>query len=296
MRKEQITFNRYLDNHPSVRDTAVATFQGIIRTVPLPSPAATPRIDDHYKQDATSLASIPEQILRREQLGDTGRARSRESPVPPEDLSIDKVERDDRRGYSLCAQHETPRRSYTPELSDRGTPSLTGPCDSNLEHNPVDLNDEQVYHHPEPPHRTEAKIERDAEDEQAGHNGSQEEPGRSVALPPASPNTSGELEPPSPTKPRASKRKRKSGSWEGQHGEQGKNLDQDSPHPDPLPLSVTRRVPGIASFETIVFLRDRLQLLSDSASGLDQSLIHDHQSWREASMPTLPRRQYLEML
>jgi hypothetical protein len=95
-------------------------------------------------------------------------------------------------------------------------------------------------------------------DEQTGHNVSQEEPGQSVALPPASPYTSGELNPPSSTKPRASKRKRKSGSREGQHGEQGKNLDQDSPHLDSLPLSITRRIPGIASFETIVFLRDRL--------------------------------------
>jgi hypothetical protein len=51
-----------------------------------------------------------------------------------------------------------------------------------------------------------------------------------------------------------------------------------------------------ADFETFVFLWDRLQLPSNSASGLHQSLIHDHQNRREASMQTLPRRQCLEML
>ena len=106
--------------------------------------------------------------------------------------------------------YKSQRRSYTPELSDRGTPSLTNPSyDLNLKHNPVDLNAEQVYYHSEPLYQIEVKLKRDAEE-----------------LPPTTPNTSGELEPPSPTKPRASKRKRKSGSREGQYSEGTTNIFQ----------------------------------------------------------------------
>ena len=97
-------------------------------------------------------------------------------------------------------------------------------------------------------------------------------------MPSATPSTSGGLESPPPTKPRALKRKRKS----------------DSPHPDPLPVIVTQKIPDLASFETVVFLWDRLRLLSDSASDLGQ--IDDHQSRYKASMQSSPRRQRLEML
>jgi hypothetical protein len=135
--------------------------------------------------------------------------------------------------------------------------------------NPVDIGAKQVYHLPEPLRQTEVKIEKDAEDEQAGHD-----------VPSATPSTTGGLESPPPTKPRALKRKRKS----------------DSPHPDPLPAIITQKIPGLASFETVVFLSDRLRLLSDSPSDHGQSLIDDHQSRHKASTQSLPRRQRLEML
>jgi len=230
LRKEQNTFNRYLDSHPSVRDATVTTFQGIIRSVPLPSPAATPHVDDHHEQ--ALLANIPEQILQREQLDNAGRAGLQESSALPKDFPTDKGGCDGGLDDGSCAQRPSQERSYAPELSDQGTPASTHPShDSNLMHNPVAVGAEQVYHLSEPLHQIEVKIEEDAQDEQAGHD-----------LPSATLSTSGGLESPPPTKPRALKRKRKS----------------DSPHPDPLPAIITQKILGLASFETVVFLWDRL--------------------------------------
>ena len=76
------------------------------------------------------------------------------------------MERDDRLGYSLCMQYEIPKRSYILELLDRGTSFLTDfSCDSNLEHNPIDLDNELVYHYSKSLHQIEAKIENDTKDE-----------------------------------------------------------------------------------------------------------------------------------
>ena len=75
--------NRYLDTHPSVRDATVATFQGIVHSAPLPSPAVTLYVDDCYEQEALP-PKTPEPILRREQEDDTGRAGLRESFGPLE--------------------------------------------------------------------------------------------------------------------------------------------------------------------------------------------------------------------
>lgn len=95
--------------------------------------------------------------------------------------------------------YKSQRRLYTPELLDQGTPSLTDPFyNSNLKHNPVNLNTKQVYYYLKPLYQIEVKLEQDVKE-----------------LPPITLNTSGELKPPSSTKPWASKHKQKLGSQEG---------------------------------------------------------------------------------
>ena len=117
--------------------------------MPLPSPATTPCVNNHYKQ--TPLANIPKQILQHEQVDDVGRARIQESSALPKDFPIDKGGSDSVFNNGLCAQQPSREMLYTPELLDQGTPALTHPShDLNLMHSPVAVHAKQVYHLLEP--------------------------------------------------------------------------------------------------------------------------------------------------
>jgi hypothetical protein len=109
--------------------------------------------------------------------------------------------------------------------------------------------------------------------------------------PPSTLSLSSELEPLSPTKPHTLKRKRKSVASTKSH--KRKRKAKDSLRPDPLPANVIRRVQDVATFDDIVFLWVRLQVLSASTpdSGQRTTPGGSQPFWQ-----TLSRRQRLERL
>ena len=264
LRQEQDTVNRYLHSHPSIREPVAAALRGIVPSVPPPSPAPTPRLDDE-----------PDEVAGRtqhKQLDGTGRDGSGQSSVPCTSLLMDGVGRGGGPENTVDSQRQSPEG--VSETRHERTPSSTQPEHDRASTPPSPVRDpERVGDHREGV-------------EQIEECGSQLQTQQDVPSP-ASPSP--EPQPPAGPPSLKRKQKRKPQTAKRQRRSKG-SLDVD-----PLPEDVTRRVHDIATLDDIVFLRERLQLLSSTRHS-DQRHIHQDTSRSGTSLQTSPRRQRLEML
>jgi hypothetical protein len=269
----------------------MATFRSITHSFPPPCPDTTLLSDDDPKQAPSP--SVLDQIER---------AGSEESTASNNSLPAHGVDIEHIPNNTYNMQHQLRIRAVA-ETPYQGGPLLTPPEQHHIQASP-----RQVDNHTEYQHRRISEIGMPPRFQPTCHNTEEEPANRDLGSPQIEDDesvhsqsdgllsTTASSEPSSPIEPQTLKRKREARSLTKPQPFKRQQKPKANSDCHLLPENITGRIQDIATLDDIVFLWERLRLLSTSTPSCSKRATDQNPSPYKSSLQILPRRQRLEML